>query len=188
MWAPYNIFSSIIRKFIPQKASYVVCFLNSKYCLTSTFAVAVLYAMWCHSLNIDHGIVVQSIWGQNGLNPPQIATKFKLALCCKTFSVNLRNQKFTKINRVEQFQIAQLLRGPWGKYWKNRIQCFLSIWTNTCIFQINMVHINHQTVKNCIWKIYCVMDKLFVGLNSINRHILLKISFVSLERNTFLFT
>ena len=69
----------------------------------------------CRAIMYDISIVVQSIWGQNGLNPPQIATKFKLALCCRIFSVDLRNQTFTTINRVEHFQIAQLLREPWEK-------------------------------------------------------------------------
>ena len=50
--------------------------------------------------------IVQSIWGQNGLNPPQIATKIKLALCCREFCKDFRKQKFIKINRVEYFQIA----------------------------------------------------------------------------------
>ena len=133
-------------------------------------------------------IIVQSIWGQNGLNPPQIATKFKLALCYRKFSVDFRNQKFTKINRVKHFQIAQLLREPWGKILKKNIRCFLTIWTNTCILNINMVYVYHQTAKNFIWKIYCVMDKSFVWSNPRNRHILWKMFFIFFDRNRFLFT
>ena len=73
-------------------------------------------------------LLVQSTWGQNGPNPPQIATKFKLALCCREFCEDFRKQKFTKINWVEHFQIAQFLCEPWGKILKrNRIRCFLSI-------------------------------------------------------------
>ena len=63
-------------------------------------------------------ILVQSIWGQNGLNPPQIATKIKLAPCCRGFCEDFRKQKFTKINRVEHFQIAQILCELWGKILK----------------------------------------------------------------------
>ena len=55
--------------------------------------------------------LTQSIWGQNGLNPPQIATKIKLALCCKEFCENFRKQKFTK---MEHFEIAQLLSNQYG--------------------------------------------------------------------------
>ena len=62
--------------------------------------------------------LVQSIWGQNGLNPPQIATKIKLTPCCREFCEDFRKQKFTKINRVEHFQIAQFLCEPWGKILK----------------------------------------------------------------------
>ena len=88
--------------------------------------------------------LVQSIWGQNGLNPPQIATKIKLAQCCREFCEDFRKQKFIKINRVEHFQIAQFLCEPWGKILKkNRIRHFLSIWANTCIFQISMVYVCH---------------------------------------------
>ena len=40
---------------------------------------------WSFSVDSYHFDIVQSIWGQNGLNPPQIATKMKLALCCREF-------------------------------------------------------------------------------------------------------
>ena len=65
-----------------------------------------------------HRSLVQSIWGQNGPNPPQIATKLKLALCCRKFCVDFRDKKFTKINPVEHFQISQFLWEPWGKILK----------------------------------------------------------------------
>ena len=59
-----------------------------------------------NTLKIATGVLVQSIWGQNGLNPPQIATKIKFALCCREFCEDLKKQTFTKINRVEHFRIT----------------------------------------------------------------------------------
>ena len=73
---------------------------------------------WAGVLPHHHAVVVQSIWGQTGLNPPQIATQIKLALCCRGFCEDFRKQKFTKIKRVEHFQIAQFLCEPWGKILK----------------------------------------------------------------------
>ena len=51
-------------------------------------------------------------------DPPQIATKTKLPPSCRKFCVDFKNEKFTKINRVEPFQISYYIVGPWEKLLK----------------------------------------------------------------------
>ena len=48
-------------------------------------------------------------------DPPQIATKTKWLPSCRKFCVDFKNEKFTKINRVEPFQISHYILGPWEK-------------------------------------------------------------------------
>ena len=53
--------------------------------------------------------------GPKWAEPTTNCNKIKLAPCCREFCEDFRKQKFTKINRVEHFQIAQFLCEPWGK-------------------------------------------------------------------------
>ena len=48
-------------------------------------------------------------------DPPQIATKTKWPPSCRKFCVDFKNEKFTKINRVEPFQISHYILWPWEK-------------------------------------------------------------------------
>ena len=48
-------------------------------------------------------------------DPPQIATKRKWPPSCRKFCVDFKNEKFTKINQVEPFQISHYILGPWEK-------------------------------------------------------------------------
>ena len=51
-------------------------------------------------------------------DPPLIATKTKWPPSCRKFCVDFKNKKFTKINRVEPFQISHYILGTWGKLLK----------------------------------------------------------------------
>ena len=53
--------------------------------------------------------------GPKWAEPTTNCNKIKLAPCCREFCEDFRKQKFTKINRVEHFQMAQFLCEPWGK-------------------------------------------------------------------------
>ena len=143
--------------------------------------VCILFSTWC----VVMFLLVQSIWGQNGLNPPQIATKIKLALCCRRFCEDFRKQKFTKIKRVEHFQIAQFLCEPWGKILKK-------IGFGT-FYQYGQLHVYFKS----IWFMFVIkllknlygmcVEQIIHWIRSPKKQILWKTSYIFSDRNTFFF-
>ena len=100
-------------------------------------------------------------------DPPQIATKTKWPPFCRKFCVDFKNEKFTKINRVEPFQISHYILGPWEKLLKHiAIYIFFTIMKNISLFTTNMVYIYFHTQYKIMWMAGWLITKLFEGLHT----------------------
>ena len=111
--------------------------------------------------------------------------KIKLALCCRGFCEDFRKQKFTKIKRVEHFQIAQFLCEPWGKILKK-------IGFGT-FYQYGQIHVYFKS----IWFMFVIkllktlygmcVEQIIHWIRSPKKQILWKTSYIFSDRNTFFF-
>ena len=98
-------------------------------------------------------------------DPPQIATKTKWPPSCRKFCVDFKNEKFTKIKRVEPFQMSLYVLGPWEKLLKKwQSIFFFTIMKNISLFTTNMVHIYLHTQFKIMWMAGWLITKLFEGL------------------------
>ena len=87
-------------------------------------------------------------------DPPQIATKTKLLPSCRKFCAEFKNKKFTKINRVEPFQISTYLWGPREKLLEMAMKyqtwpllsCFpwLCVWGSCTLIFYQSLHVDHR--------------------------------------------
>ena len=99
----------------------------------------------CHSRHSTNSPV--KIWE----DPPQIATKTKWLPSCRIFCVDFKNEKFTKINRVEPFQISHYILGPWEKLLKKSI-FFSQLWKiYLCLQLIWFISISIPNTRLCGW-------------------------------------
>ena len=95
-------------------------------------------------------------------DPPQIATKTKWLPSCREFCVYFKNEKFTKTNRVEPFQISLYILGHWEKLLKKWQSIFFSqLWKIYLYLQpIWFIYISIPNSRLCGW----LITKLFEGL------------------------
>ena len=84
----------------------------------------------------------------------------------RKFCVDFKNEKFTKINRVEPFQISHFILGPWEKILKNiAIYIFFTIMKNISLFTTNMGSNYFHTQYKIMWMSGWLITKLFEGLH-----------------------
>ena len=70
--------------------------------------------MWIpFQMKLKHRVLTHSSPVKIWEDPPQIATKTKWQPSYRKFCVDFKNEKFTKINRVEHFQISHNILGLW---------------------------------------------------------------------------
>ena len=100
-------------------------------------------------------------------DPPQIATKTKWPPSCRKLCVDFKNEKFTKINRVEPFQMSHYIQGPWEKLSKKiAIYILFTIMKNISLLTTNMVYIDFHTQHTIMWMAGWLITKLFEGLHT----------------------
>ena len=99
-------------------------------------------------------------------DPPQIVTKTKWPPSYRKFCVDLKNEKFTKINRVEPFQISHYILRPWEKLVKIiAIYVFHNYEKYIFVYKQYMGCNYFHTQYKIMWIAGWLITKLFEGLH-----------------------